>query len=670
MKKILFSLTALAALASCQSNQNAANEKVEKFSSEYIDSSANIENDFYHYAVGKWLKNNPIPNDQSSWGSFEVLMEDNNARIESILEELSAKSNHTAGSAEQMVNDFYRAALDSAMRTKNGLNALQPTLQSYQKANSFAELLQAWVEAEKAGLTSPAPYSMYVNADDHQATQNMLYVFQGGLSLPEKDYYLNPAPEMKAIREKYVDHINQMLKFAGSIVPAKAIGKEILELETRMASISMSMNDMRDPDALYNKMAMADYFQLAPSFQLAQHAAAFGIKSDSLVVNQPSFLKGLEALSKISLDTWKAYSIWQQIHNNVAYLSPEMEKVNFDFWGKTMNGQPSMRPSKKRAIRAINANLGEPMGKLFVAKYFPEESKKYIQTMVEDLRSAYKTHIQQLDWMSPTTKTKALEKLAKFTYKIGYPDEWKDLSSIKINPNDYLLSVASVRQFEIKDMLSKIGQPVDKKEWGMNAHEVNAYYNPNGNEVVFPAGILQPPFFHITYDDALNYGGIGAVIGHEFIHGFDDQGAKFDGDGNRNDWWTPEDFKKFTEKGKALANQYSSYEPIQGLHINGAMTLGENIADLGGLSIAFSALKSHLKGGEHELVDGMTHEQRFFFSFANVWKGNEREESLRNQILSDYHSPGPYRVKGTLKNMSPFYESFKLKQPADLLKIW
>lgn len=290
--------------------------------------------------------------------------------------------------------------------------------------------------------------------------------------------------------------------------------------------------------------------------------------------------------------------------------------------------------------------------------------------MVEDLRSAYKTHIQQLDWMSPTTKTKALEKLAKFTYKIGYPDEWKDLSSIKINPNDYLLSVASVRQFEIKDMLSKIGQPVDKKEWGMNAHEVNAYYNPNGNEVVFPAGILQPPFFHITYDDALNYGGIGAVIGHEFTHGFDDQGAKFDGDGNRNDWWTPEDFKKFTEKGNALANQYSSYEPIQGLHINGAMTLGENIADLGGLSIAFSALKSHLKGGEHELVDGMTHEQRFFFSFANVWKGNEREESLRNQILSDYHSPGPYRVKGTLKNMSPFYESFKLKQPADLLKIW
>lgn len=670
MKKLLLSISALTLLAGCQSNQNNKQEKVEKFSSAYIDSSANIENDFYHYAVGKWLKNNPIPNDQSSWGSFEVLMEDNNARIETILKELGSKTNHPAGSAEQMVNDFYRAALDSANRTKNGLSSLMPTLQAYQKATSLDELLQAWIQAEKAGLTSPAPFSMYINADDHQATQNMLYVFQGGLSLPEKDYYLNSSPEMKKIREQYLQHINQILAFAGKEMNLKAGGKEILDLETRMAAISMSMNDMRDPDALYNKMSFQDYCKLAPSLKLDQHAAAFGIKTDSLVVNQPSFLKGMESVAKLPLDVWKAYSIWQQIHNNVAYLTPKMEKVNFEFWGKTMNGQPSMRPAEKRAIRAINANLGEPMGKLFVQKYFPEESKKYIQTMVEDLRLAYRQHIQNLDWMSTATKTKALEKLEKFTYKIGYPDQWKDLSSIQIKADNYLLSVASVRQFEIQEMIGKIGKPVDKKEWGMNPHEVNAYYNPNGNEIVFPAGILQPPFFHITYDDALNYGGIGAVIGHEFTHGFDDQGAKFDGNGNRNDWWTKEDFEKFTEKGKSLANQFSSYEPIKGLHINGEMTLGENIADLGGLSIAFSALQSHIKGKENESIDGMTQEQRFFFSFANVWKGNEREESLRNQILSDYHSPGPYRVKGTLKNMAPFYQSFDLSQPKDLLKIW
>ena len=670
MKKILWSLATVAVLAGCQSKQNNSQEKVEKFSGSYIDSSADLASDFYHYAVGKWLKNNPIPNDQSSWGSFEVLMEDNNARIESILKDLASKKDHPAGSAEQMINDFYRAALDSTTRTKNGISVLMPTLQSYQNAKSFDELLTAWIQAEKAGLTSPAPFSMYINADDHEATQNMLYVFQGGLSLPEKDYYLNPSPEMKKIREEYVKHINQIFSFAGKAAPTQVSGKEILDLETKMANISMSMNDMRDPDALYNKMSFANYCQLAPTFHLDQHAAAFGIKTDSLVVNQPAFLKGLDALSKVSLDVWKAYSVWQQIHNNVAYLTPEMEKVNFEFWGKTMNGQPAMRPAEKRAIRAINANLGEPMGKLFVKKYFPEESKKYIQTMVEDLRSAYKQHIQELDWMSATTKTKALEKLSKFTYKIGYPDQWKDMSSIQIKADNYLLSVASVRQFEIKEMIEKIGKPVDKKEWGMNPHEVNAYYNPNGNEIVFPAGILQPPFFHISYDDALNYGGIGAVIGHEFTHGFDDQGAKFDGNGNRNDWWTQEDMAKFMEKGKALASQFSSYEPIKGLHINGEMTLGENIADLGGLSIAFSALQSHIKGKENEKIDGMSQEQRFFFSFANVWKGNEREESLRNQILSDYHSPGPYRVKGTLKNMAPFYQSFDLPKPKDLLKIW
>jgi putative endopeptidase len=669
MKKFLFAAVISSTLVGCQSSNKKTDEQVEKFSAQYIDSTADISSDFYHYAVGKWLKNNPIPADQSSWGSFEILMDDNDRRVDEILKKLSA-SKFEAGSPEQMVHDFYQAAMDSVQREKTGLGMLSPILQSYLKANTFTELVNLWTTAEKSGLTSPAPYALYVNADEHHATQNSLCVFQGGTCLPEKDYYLNNSPEMKDIRSKYVQHINTILGFYLPEASQKNYGETVLKLETDLASISMSMNEMRDPDRLYNKMSMTEYYALAPSFQLEKQAQAYGIKSDSIVVNQPNFLKQLNILAAVSLDNWKVYSIWQQLHNNITYLTPKMEVANFEFWGKTMNGQPQMRPAKKRAIRAINSNLGEPMGRLFVAEYFPEESKKYIQNMVEELRSSYKMHIEQLDWMSAETKKKALEKLAKFTYKIGYPDQWKDMSTVKIDGTDYLLSIASIRKFELNYTLSKIGKPVDKKEWGMNPHEVNAYYNPSGNEVVFPAGILQPPFFHISYDDALNYGGIGAVIGHEFTHGFDDQGAKYDGDGNRKDWWTTEDFAKFTAKGKSLADQFSSYEPIKGLPINGSMTLGENIADLGGLSIAFSALQQHQKGKETELIDGMKQEQRFFFSFANVWKGNERDESLRNQIMSDYHAPGPYRVKGTTKNMVSFYEAFGIPIPKDILKIW
>lgn len=668
MKKLSFAALLLLG-AACSNDPKKSDEKVEKFSSAYIDSTQKPCDDFYLYAVGKWLKTNPIPADQSSWGSFEILVEQNNNRVASIIKDLNAQKSTEAGSPEQMVRDFYTAAMDSTTRVKNGTTALTKDLAAIDAAKDIQSLVNTWYTIEATATSSCSPYSAYVGADDHNSKKNVLTIFQGGLNLPEKDYYLATDPAMQGIRKAYAAHITKMLGLAG-VTDAKA-GDKILSLETALAKISISMNEMRDPDKLYNKMSAADANALAPSLMLTAGLEKVGVKTDSMIVAIPTFMKGLEGLLKsISVDDWKLYTKWQIIHGNAAYLSPEIEKENFDFYGKTLNGQPQMRPADKRAIRQVNAMLGESMGRLFVKKYFPEESKKYMSNMVEELRASYKTHIENLDWMSAETKKKALEKLKKFTYKIGYPNKWKDLSSVKIKADDYFGSIVSVRLFQMKDMFAKLSKPVDKDEWGMNPHEVNAYYNPSNNEVVFPAGILQPPFFHISYDDALNYGGIGAVIGHEFTHGFDDQGAKFDGDGNRVDWWAAEDFKKFNEKGAALAKLFSSFEPIKGVHINGEMTLGENIADLGGLSIAYTAFQNHIKGKNVEKIDGMTPEQRFFFGFANVWKGNEREESLLNQIKSDFHSPGPYRVRGTLRNIPAFYEAFGCKPKEDILKIW
>ncbi|MFT5480567.1 MAG: putative endopeptidase, partial [Bacteroidia bacterium] len=669
---------ALATIVGCNSvnTSNNDSETTKAFDVHDMDSTAHACDDFYQYAIGSWRSNNPVPETESRWMSFNILEEANRQKVQLILDENAKNTSAKAGTDAQLIRDFYLSALDSLGRQEKGLPIVKTLLVEAEKVKTINDLNAVFASLRPMGVSGP--FGFYVGRDDQKSDQYIAHLSQGGLSLPDRDYYLNTDKDFVDKRAKYVAHVNTVFALVG--MPNPEAGNIVLGLETKMAEASWDRVKLRDPNLTYNKKETSKYDAELVNIDLKSMLSQLGLsKANELIVGQPSYIKAVDALLKLeSIETWKTYLKWKIATSFAGSTTAALEKVDFDFYSTVLSGVDKMKPRSEMVLRTINGQLGEPLGKLFVEKHFPAESKEYMSRMIENLRSAYRDRITALTWMGDDTKVKALKKLESFTYKIGYPDKWKDYSGLSITPNEYLNNLINTAVYRFKMMTDKLGQPIDKDEWFMTPQMVNAYYDKSGNEIVFPAGILQPPFFHPDFDDAINYGGIGAVIGHEFTHGFDDKGSQYDWDGNKNNWWTKADRTAFDALTKALSAQYSSYEPMPGMHINGDMTLGENIADLGGLTLAYAALHKEMAGKAPEPIDGFTWQQRFYLGWANVWKGNIKDDEMKKRLLTDNHSPGQYRVNGTLENIPEFREAFKCKQgngsmikrDEDVIRIW
>ncbi len=677
MKKLVIAIMGSILFSQCQTAKQKS-VKVEDepvaFSLDNINTDVDACDNFYSYSIGNWQKMNPVPPTEGRWMSFNILAEDNRDKIQAILDEALTANRPAKGSDLQLIQDFYKSALDTATRNEKSFEALLPILEDIDQITDIADLNTTFARLRKSRVSTPI--AMYVGVDDENSSSHIVNASQSGLTLGDKSYYLKSEEKFVAIRQKYTEHIDAIFQLAHIYIPEA--GNRILALETQLAEISWDRKDLRDADKTYNKMAVEEFDNMLSDIDIQSILKVMNLDAaGELIVGPVSYYEQLDKLiPEVPIDDWKLYLKWHVFASFSAHINDEFERKNFEFFSTEMQGVKEMRSRKERILRTVDGNLGNPLGKLFVEKHFPKESKVYMTNLIENLRSAYKESIENLTWMGDETKEKAKKKLASFTYKIGYPDEWKDYSSITIEPDNYLQNLLNVAEFSFNEMTSKLGKPVDKKEWHMSPQTVNAYYNRSGNEIVFPAGILQPPFFHPSFDDAINYGGIGAVIGHEFTHGFDDQGAKYDWDGNKNDWWTAEDKERFNALTKLLADQYSSYEVLPGEFVNGEMTLGENIADLGGLTLAYMALENVMKNKKDPKIDGFTWNQRFFLGWANVWKGNITDEALRNRILTDPHSPGEQRVIGPLVNLPQFEEAFGCKEglmykpEKERIKIW
>jgi putative endopeptidase len=640
-----------------------------------MDTSANPGDNFTQYVNGNWMKKTKIPSDKASYGAAYVLVEKAQDDVKAIIEN-AAKAEGNDGSEEQKIGDFYDSFLNQKVRDSIGLAPLNEEFKKIDAISSADDLATYFGYAGKIGAM--APFSVSVSEDFKDPKNYMLATWQGGLGLPEREYYLNKDAKSADLRAKYLTHISTMLGLAG-IPDAKAKATQIMALETSLASKHMKKEDTRNMAGLYNKYDVKKLNTLMPDFNWnAMLKEAGADKSDSLVVTQVQYTKDLNAIIKNTpIDRWKTYFKWAALNNASTYLTSALDKEHFNFYSKTLNGVQEQRPQWRRAVDLVNGSLGEMVGKLYVEKHFPAEAKDRMLKLVDNLLKAYESSIKELDWMSPDTKKQALDKISKFTPKIGYPDKWRDYGSLKVVKNDLYGNVKRATEFEYKRNIDKLGKPVDRSEWGMTPQTVNAYYNPPMNEIVFPAAILQPPFFDMKAEDAVNYGGIGAVIGHEIGHGFDDQGSTFDGNGVMRNWWTEKDQSEFKKRTNALVAQYNSFKAFPDLTVNGAFTLGENIGDLGGLSIALKAYKKSLNGKPAPVMDGFTGEQRVLIGWGQVWLNKSRDEALRNQIGTDPHSPAKFRVNGVVRNVPEFYTAFNVKPgdslylaPEKRVKIW
>ena len=646
-----------------------------------IDKTVAPCDDFFHYASGNWLKNNPVPAAESRWGSFNELADKNNATTRQILDQAAATTNAAPGSNEQKVGDYYYAAMDTMGIEKAGLKYLQPELDKIAAVKNTKELQLEIAHQQMLG-TGPL-FSAGVGQDRKNSTVYAVNLRQGGLSLPDRDYYLKDDARSKMIRGAYLNYITNVFKMMGD-APAKA-GQEaqaILKLETKLADASKTRVALRDPYGNYHKMPLAEFNKTYPNINLPAMLKQNGLgAAQEVIVGQPEFFQEVNTLMKTTpLADMKTYLRWQLVSSVTAALPKAYEDEAFAFT-KVLSGAKQQQPRWKRMGRSTDGALGEAFGQLYVDKAFSPEAKAKALEMVQNIKAAFADHIQHLDWMSPATKTEALKKLNAFNVKIGYPDKWKDYSDLSISRDSYLKNTLAARQWAYKQNVKKYGGPIDRNEWGMTPPTVNAYYNSSMNEIVFPAGIMQPPFFDPKADDAVNYGGMGAVIGHEMTHGFDDQGRQSDAEGNLRDWWTKEDAAKFTAKADMVGAQYSAFSPLDSVHVNGKLTMGENLADLGGLNLAYSALEKQLQqkygSGPRPKYDGFAPEQRFFLAWAQIWRTNARPEYLRQQVLTDPHSPAEFRTEGPLQNMPEFYEAFGCKQDAKMVraenmrtKIW
>ena len=666
--KLMIAAASLATLVACDSTP-AQKSGIDLSN---LDTTALPGEDFYQFACGGWMEKNPLPAAYSRFGSFDALAEENTKRVNGILDELLANT-YEAGSLEQKLSDLYKLAMDSVRRDQEGIAPVMETINKMEAAKTKDELFE--IQLAMAPYGDQQFYGAGLGADEKDAKNNILNVSQGGLTLGQKDYYLENDSATANIREEYKKHIVRMFQLFGFTEEQAQVKRDnIMRLETALALVSRSRTELRDPQLNYNKTSLEDFQKNYPNLQLEKLMNAKGIESQhiqTLVVGQPDFMAGADKiLATMSADEYRDYMEWGEIVSSAGVLSDQVRAANFEFFGKVLSGRKEDHPLWRRSTQQLEAMMGEALGKIYTEKYFPAESKERMVKLIGNLQTALAERIKAQEWMSDSTKQNALDKLSTFYVKVGYPDKWTDFSSLQIDPSkSYYENLKECRRFwNAHEVAEKAGKPVDRDEWYMHPQTVNAYYNPTTNEICFPAGILQPPFFDMSADDAFNYGAIGVVIGHEMTHGFDDQGRQFDKDGNMHDWWTEQDGANFKERTDKYADFFSAIEVLPGLNANGRLTLGENLADHGGLQVAFTAFKNATAEAPLADIDGFTPEQRFFLAYAGVWAGNVNEEEIRNRTKSDPHSLGRWRVNGALPHIDAWYEAFDIK-PGDKMYI-
>lgn len=662
-------------LCACNSNQTTMEDKALNMTD--LDTTMSPSVDFYQYATGGWQINNPLPNDKSRYGSFDVLAEETDIKVNTLIQDLSKQEND-ANSIEGKIATLYNLGMDEQKLEADGISPIKPMLDEIDAISDKSAIVDIVAKMHRQGISTF--FAVFGTSDPENSDLNIPWYYQDGLGLANKEYYTTEGESEEAIRQKYVEHVGKMLQLIGyTEEDANNAAKNIFAIEDMLADISMGSIEERDPFATTNKMNLETIAKMSPNFDMVRYFELQGItEKENINVCQPKFLSGVsEAIKALPISNIKQYLKWCVVNSAASYLSDEIGKQNFEFYGKTLSGVPVQQERWKRVVNVVNRSLGECVGQIFVQRYFPQEAKDRMVTLVENLRSAFGERIKNLEWMSDATKDKALEKLAAITVKIGFPDKWKDVSKLEIKDDSYYANVVRCNEFEFADMISKIGKPVDKTEWMMTPQTVNAYYSPNYNEICFPAGILQPPFFYMDADDAVNYGAIGVVIGHEMTHGFDDHGRNYDKDGNLACWWTEEDSKKFNERTKVLVDRYASIVVIDTVHANGELSLGENIADYGGLKISFDAFKKATEGKEQPTISGFTPEQRFYLSYAKVWASNIRDEEIVRRTKEDVHSLGKWRVNGQLVGIDDFHKAFGIKEgdamytpESNWAKIW
>ncbi|MFZ4106805.1 M13 family metallopeptidase [Flavobacterium sp.] len=650
-------------------NQGNAQQKKPGISIDLMDKTVRPNDNFFQFVNGTWLKNTEIPADKTRWGSFDELRQNTDKDALAILNAASKNPKYKSNTDQGKAINIYRSVMDTVARNKQGITPIKPYLAKINAVKNTADLQKLLMETEADG-DGAGFFGFGIGADEKDSNRNVVSLGPGSLGLPDRDYYVSEDKDSKEKREKYVLHVAKMLLFLGeSPAQAKVNADKILALEIEMSKPRLDRVERRDSKKQYNPTSIADLKKMVPIIDWNTYLKGIGIvKADTVIVSQPRYMAALQTIfTDNKVDDWKAYMRWMLLRGSAGELSTAIETANWEFYGKTLTGALKQRPRHEKALQVVNGTVGESLGKLYVEKMFPAEAKTKAFNMIKNVIRAYEIRINNLTWMSPETKLKAIEKLNKLTIKIGYPDKWEDYSAMIVkSPSEggsYFDNMKNVSKWSWKKDLDKLGKPVDKTEWGMSPQTVNAYYNPSYNEIVFPAAILQPPFYDYKADEAVNYGGIGAVIGHEISHGFDDQGATYNADGNLIDWWTEDDMTKFTSLGGALADQYSALEPLPGTHVDGKFTLGENIGDLGGINAAYDGLQLYLKeNGNPGLIDGYTPEQRLFISWATIWRSKMRDEALKNQVKTDPHSPGMYRAYVPLTNLDTFFQAFDIKE--------
>ena len=687
MKKIisnavLFVLPALIATSAVQAQDTTA-KKEPGINVNFMDKKVKPTDDFFRYVNGTWLDNTQIPNDKTRWGSFDELRQKTDTDALTILKEATKNPIYKSNTDQGKAINLYLSIMDTVARNKQGITPLKPYLAKINAVKNAADLQALLIQmAPQGGLGF---FGVGVGVDAKNSNRNVINVGPGSVGLPDRDYYVSEDADSKEKRAKYVLHLTKMLQLIGEKpAEAQANADKILAFETAMSKPRFDRVERRDRRKSYNPMTVNDLQKLTPSINWDSYLSQIGLpKTDSLIVSQPKYLIALETILKENkVDDWKAYMRWTLLNKSASQLSTKLEKANWDFYGKTLTGAVKQRPLEERALQVINGSIGEALGKLYVEKMFPAEAKAKAEKMIKNVFLAFENRINNLAWMSQETKKSAIAKLNKSRVKIGYPDKWKDYSALTIQSpaegGSYFENVKNLSKWSNNENIAELKKPVNKEKWGMSPQTVNAYYNPSYNEIVFPAAILQPPFYNYQADEAVNYGGIGAVIGHEISHGFDDSGSRYNAEGNLVDWWTADDLKQFTSLTGALAAQYSALQPLPGTFVDGKFTLGENIGDLGGVNAAYDGLQLYLKAnGNPGLIDGYTPEQRFFISWSTIWRSKMRDEALKSQVKTDPHTPGMYRAYVPLQNVDTFYEAFNI-QPTDgmyvapekRVKIW
>jgi putative endopeptidase len=648
-----------------------------------MDRKVDPADDFFRFVNGTWHDKTEIPSDRTRWGSFDELRQNTDRDALAILKEAAENPSYISSTDQGKAVNLYRSVMDTVARNKNGIGPLKPYLKKINAVKNVKDLQALLIETEPFG--SAGFFGTGVGPDSKNSNRNLVSIGLGSLGLPDRDYYIADDADSKEKREKYKLHVAKMLRYLGES-PAEAAknAEKIVALEIKLSEPRLDRVQRRDRRNTYNPMTVADLQKLTPAINWNTYLSGVGLPNpDTLIVAQPKYMTALQQIfNENKVDDWKAYMRWTLLNNSAGMLSTEIEDANWEFYGKTLTGAIKQRPRDERALQVVNNSVGEALGKLYVEKKFPPEAKAKAELMIKNVIQAFENRIYNLPWMTKETRASAVAKLHKFRIKIGYPDKWKDYSKLEItapiDKGDYFNNMRRISQWRFNNELSDLQKPVDKEEWGMSPQTVNAYFNPSFNEIVFPAAILQPPFYDYKADEAVNYGGIGAVIGHEISHGFDDSGSRYNAEGNLINWWSDEDLKLFTGLGQQLAEQYSALQPLPGIFVDGKFTLGENIGDLGGVNAAYDGLQLYLKEkGNPGLIDGFTPEQRFFISWATIWRTKMRDEAVKNQVKTDPHSPGMYRAYVPLQNVDAFYRAFDIKpgdgmylDPSKRVKIW